>query len=223
MESVSTTVSDGKKPSIMSHICAFLRSILSAILFFPFNVCWGGGNPEVEKARVYLKLDQDGDGQLTQKELEEGVKLWSSERLGTIEGRMDLANKVPASCALNFDRVSRAVLSSLYGLSLNGKKNFIRVEPGIFGRARAAHAIIEAQARGSLHLHLLLWLLFGPIFFARFVHDAVGRETLAKFIDAIVIASLDEAEHAKRSHGAHEHQQLLQGEHRALRHIVALD
>ena len=35
---------------------------------------------------------------------------------------------------------------------------------------RAVHAVTEAQQRGSLHLHLLLWAEYGPTVFARHIH-----------------------------------------------------
>ena len=46
--------------------------------------------------------------------------------------------------------------------------------PGIFGsifKARAYHAVTEAQARGVLHLHILSWLCHGPLWVSPHVHD----------------------------------------------------
>ena len=70
---------------------------------------------------------------------------------------------------------------------------------GFFGstvKARACHSVTEAQARGALHLHILLWLCYGPLWFSRHIHDEDFRCKMGKYIDKIVTASISEAEHA---------------------------
>ena len=70
---------------------------------------------------------------------------------------------------------------------------------GVFGsvvKARALHSVTEAQARGALHLHALLWLLYGPLWFSRHIHDEDFRCKIGKYIDKILTVSISEAEHA---------------------------
>lgn len=132
--------------------------------------------------------------------LNDGEVIWSSARIS----RSATGINSPACCAENFNRVSVAVLTALFGLaSLDSKKEKFGadINPGIFGRgtsARACFAVAEAQARGALHLHILLWLVFGPLFFSRFVHEPEGRELIARFIDSKVQVALDATYHARR-------------------------
>lgn len=132
--------------------------------------------------------------------LNDGVEIWNSNRIS----RFNTAINSPACCAENFERVSIAVLTALFGLAHpNSKKEkFVDdLKPGIFVRgtsARACFAVVEAQARGALHLHILLWLTFGPLWHSRFLHDPESREIIARFIDTKVCAALDEADHERR-------------------------
>ena len=78
---------------------------------------------------------------------------------------------------------------------MDSKKEIISDEArhGIFGsqlHSRAVHAITEAQSRGALHLHILLWLSYGPIWFSRFIHEDKFRNDLGIMVDTIVQASL---------------------------------
>ena len=68
--------------------------------------------------------------------------------------------------------------------------HLLGLREGIFGRCRAAHGVTEAQGRGHLHMHVLLWTVHGPLFFARFLHDAEKRNRLIKRINVLVTAQL---------------------------------
>ena len=129
-------------------------------------------------------------------EMPDGRTIWNSN---TAAARKQIAMFAPATCAANFHCICRAVLEGLFGIGLDRKKEMIRLgQCGILGVVRSASAVIEAQARGSLHLHILLWLLHGPIFFARFVHDPAAQQVLRDFIDGTVTACLSSAQHAQR-------------------------
>ena len=98
-------------------------------------------------------------------EVEKGEVIWNSDDCSNF--RASTAKNSPATSAFYFDLVCKAVLKYLFGVQLDTKKEVLIDEmiSGIFGsalKARAAHAVSEAQARGALHLHILLWLLFGP-------------------------------------------------------------
>ena len=132
--------------------------------------------------------------------LKEGSEIWNSDRIN----RNRTARTSPASCARYFDRVVRAVLKCLFGLASFGSRSEKfgdNVKPGIFGRAtqaRACHAVSEAQARGALHLHVLLWLVLGPLWYARFVHEDEKREAIARFLDTKIQVALSEELHNTR-------------------------
>ena len=132
-------------------------------------------------------------------EFENGKVIWDSKDCN----RMSTAIHSPATCAAYFDSVCKAVLTCLLGLDLDTKKEVIIMDktPGIFGevlKARACHAVTEAQARGALHLHILYWLMYGPLWFSRFVHDDKFCDKLKKYISQCVTASISEAEHSLR-------------------------
>lgn len=66
----------------------------------------------------------------------------------------------------------------------------------IFGELRAGHADTEAQQRGILHLHILLWCTYGSVFFARFVDSDEECAKLCAYFDALVTSSFSAEEHA---------------------------
>jgi len=61
-----------------------------------------------------------------------------------------LAAKNPAACALFFDKMITSFIRIIlcYG----------REEPGIYGRCKAYYGMVEAQGKGTLHCHMLIWL-----------------------------------------------------------------
>ncbi|KAK0184155.1 hypothetical protein F5146DRAFT_1125892 [Armillaria mellea] len=70
----------------------------------------------------------------------------------------------PFASAKFFHLLVKTILEGLFGITVQkspGRHAFTR-EEGIFGRVQAYISTVEAQGRGSLHLHLLLWL-HGPL------------------------------------------------------------
>jgi hypothetical protein len=136
---------------------------------------------------------------------EDAEVVWSSTDAA---GRNACANMSPGTCARRFNAISIAVLEALCGFGAgneSGEKLRVRRKErdpvemhGVYGEARAAHCITEAQGRGALHLHFLLWLRYGPIFYARFVATAKGREQLTAFLDSIIKAHLSSEVHDER-------------------------
>ena len=89
-------------------------------------------------------------------EVEKGEVIWNSDDCSNF--RTATARNSPATCAAYFDMVCKAVLKYLFGVQLDAKKEVLIDEmiAGILGsalKARAAHGVPEAQARGALHLH----------------------------------------------------------------------
>jgi hypothetical protein len=64
---------------------------------------------------------------------------------------------------------------------------------GVLGPTKAYFGTVESQGRGSLHLHLLIWLNHDltPTQLKEKIHDAAFREKLLKYIEDIIKEDLD--------------------------------
>ena len=100
--------------------------------------------------------------------------------------RMQVADAHPATCAARFDTVCKAVMEELCGVSLDAKKESLPKRRGLFGVVRAVKGVAEAQARGELHLHWLVWAMFGPLFYGRWVHTGEGLARIRDYLDRVV-------------------------------------
>ena len=88
--------------------------------------------------------------------------------LKSLYERMDFVNSNPAACSQVFDMLSRVIFRVLFELDIDaykGRRTSVRHfdaerKGGIFGKLKAIYGVLEAQARGALHLHALL---FGEI------------------------------------------------------------
>ena len=64
----------------------------------------------------------------------------------------------PFASALFFHTIINAVLHTLVGLNGYERNQTLHRKKGIFGTVSAFIGTVEAQGRGTLHLHMLLWL-----------------------------------------------------------------
>lgn len=67
----------------------------------------------------------------------------------------------PYVAALFFNVLLAAVLDAFFGIKSDGRGHVER-RPGILGRVRYYVGAVEAQNRGTLHLHILFWLEDSP-------------------------------------------------------------
>ncbi|KAF7315758.1 ATP-dependent DNA helicase [Mycena indigotica] len=67
----------------------------------------------------------------------------------------------PFAAAEYFHLVIRLLLREMLGIKV-GERGAITRNPGVLGEVNAYIGTVEAQGRGSLHLHLLLWLHGAP-------------------------------------------------------------
>jgi len=76
--------------------------------------------------------------------------------------RTNLQKGNPAYCCIVFDLLVRAVIEELLQCQACGReeKKTKHSRRGIFGRSFLNFAVVEAQGRGSLHVHGLLWTEF---------------------------------------------------------------
>jgi hypothetical protein len=68
----------------------------------------------------------------------------------------------PFSVAKYFHFIMKCVLEILFGIKKNVRGRIER-EEGIFGEVQSYVGTVEAQGRGTLHLHMLLWLKDAPM------------------------------------------------------------
>lgn len=97
----------------------------------------------------------------------------------------------PYASAKFFHFMIETILEVLFGISKRRNGIFLRKE-GIFGRVKSYIGTVEAQGRGSLHLHLLLWLEGAPT--AKELKSAlknnIFREKVKTFIKETIRADI---------------------------------
>lgn len=81
--------------------------------------------------------------------------------LPTLTQRMQVVALDPVACAMNFQRLMDGFVSVLLGFDTVASTS--RPEGGIFGHCSGFFGCVETQGRGSLHLHLLVWLHGAPM------------------------------------------------------------
>ncbi|RDB28920.1 ATP-dependent DNA helicase RRM3 [Hypsizygus marmoreus] len=98
----------------------------------------------------------------------------------------------PFASARYFHTIIRIVLEEMFGITVRRGHNIERRE-GIFGVVNSYIGTVEAQGRGSLHLHLLLWLKDSPT--SNEMQSALSSEAFSEkmrnFIKANIRADID--------------------------------
>lgn len=99
----------------------------------------------------------------------------------------------PYAAARYFHFMIRTILEQLFGIK---KRPGGRIErkDGILGRVKSYIGTVETQGRGTLHLHLILWLEDSPS--SEDVQDALKlpafREKVKSYIDSTIRADIQE-------------------------------
>ncbi len=98
----------------------------------------------------------------------------------------------PFASAKFFHFVIKIILEELVGFTKKGNGQFIR-KPGVFGTVQAYIGTVEAQGRGTLHLHLILWLKDAPS--SSDMQEALKsedfRNKIQSFIDSVIQADIE--------------------------------
>jgi hypothetical protein len=119
---------------------------------------------------------------------------FSSTSNSTSEIRSQTIACDPHASSEFFHFIIKAVLEELFGLYGHDthRKKKVRKE-GIFGRVASYIGTVEAQGRGSLHLHIVLWLCEAPI--ADMMKELLKKESfrhrVANFIDKTIKGDVD--------------------------------
>lgn len=99
----------------------------------------------------------------------------------------------PFSSAQFFHLIIGAVIEILFGIQKNPSGRIKRRE-GIFGWVRGYIGTVEAQGRGTLHLHMMIWLLGAPSAdrMQTLLQGEAFRERVCKYIAAVIKADIDD-------------------------------
>ena len=89
----------------------------------------------------------------------------------------------PVAAARYFRFVTHALLDGMFGIKVQTSR--INRRKGLFGTIKSYYGLIEAQGRGSLHLHMFLWFANNPTSeeLVELLKDVAYREKVKRFIE----------------------------------------
>lgn len=94
----------------------------------------------------------------------------------------------PYAAALFFQLIIYAVLENLLGIQGYSRAHPVLRKKGILGNAEAYIGTIEAQGRGTLHLHMLLWLSGSPT--TAQMQERLQRDDFRHKIEAFIASNI---------------------------------
>jgi len=102
--------------------------------------------------------------------------------------------KDPYAAARFFHFVVAAVLEELFGITGTKRGRKVSRKDGIVGRVNSYIGTVEAQGRGTLHLHIIMWLVGAPTSeeMKSLLTSESFRERVCDFIRATISADIDE-------------------------------
>lgn len=100
----------------------------------------------------------------------------------------------PFAAAKFFHFMIKVILEELFGIKVNAKDHSISRERGVLGVLEAYVGSVEAQGRGTLHLHILLWLRGAPTptEMRDLLQTDTFRQRIRDYIGTTIKASLDD-------------------------------
>ncbi|CAF0983083.1 unnamed protein product [Brachionus calyciflorus] len=111
---------------------------------------------------------------------------------------IDIAND-PVSQSLNFDILIENFINFILG-----EKNCNNL--GIFGKINGYYGMVEAQARGSLHIHFLIWIedSLNPDEYEKFIDNPANKLKLLNYINRHVKCNLSDFRSDWKEKSTHE-------------------
>lgn len=102
----------------------------------------------------------------------------------------------PYAVAKFFHFVVNVLIEELFGIRASRPSDPIKRTEGIFGKVAAYIGTVEAQGRGTLHLHIMLWLCGAPTStkMKHALQSESFRSRVTSFIKANIRADLDGAD-----------------------------
>jgi hypothetical protein len=105
--------------------------------------------------------------------------------------RLKQASENPVSLSQFFYILIRNILGKLF-------KGDNKDKGGIFGPLAAYYGMVEAQNRGTLHIHLMLWIKGAPtpdVLFEKLSADPTFQASLFSYLNSIIKNDLDDYQH----------------------------
>ncbi|PPQ81034.1 hypothetical protein CVT26_002879 [Gymnopilus dilepis] len=156
--------SDGYKIMLRNEIRALITYRGTPTLFITLNPS------DVDHPLV--RLIAGDEFRLQDMSLGEDMKEWQ---------RKLFAARNPASCARFFDYVITKFLEVILGFGKDGG--------GLYGKCDAYYGVVEAQGKGTLHLHLLVWLQghLSPQALRDKMNSSEGyKEAMFKWLESVI-------------------------------------
>lgn len=99
----------------------------------------------------------------------------------------------PLASASFFHFIIETMLETLFAVRIHTTKNQVDNRIGIFGYVSGYFGVIEAQGRGSLHVHMLLWLKHAPNAdeMLELLTSSQFREKIVAYVDHNIRTHLD--------------------------------
>jgi hypothetical protein len=120
----------------------------------------------------------------------------TSMNLGTANlKRLYTAN--PVAAAESFNRKFDVIIEDFFGFKPAGKRS---KAPGtsMLGRSFAHYSVVEAQGRGSLHVHLLFWGSFCPQLIQAAATSVKYRDIVSQALESMFTCELPRQTHMER-------------------------
>ncbi|KAJ3574918.1 hypothetical protein NP233_g1427 [Leucocoprinus birnbaumii] len=107
--------------------------------------------------------------------------------------RAEVIAKDPVAGAFFCHYVIRGVLGELFGLEAAHGSSHVSRKEGVLGKVAAYVGTIESQGRGTLHLHILLWLEECPTqqLMSKALEYPAFRERVKDYISSVIHADID--------------------------------
>ncbi|RXW19324.1 hypothetical protein EST38_g6531 [Candolleomyces aberdarensis] len=156
--------SAAQKLKMRNEIRSMMISLGAPTLFVTLNPS-DKDNPLVQ---IYADTEHDVESILRGGELSD----WE---------RRVLASKKPVACAKFFDAVVKAFINTVLRCG--------KPDTGLYGKCIGYYGAVEAQGRGTLHCHMLVWLHGHPpprALRQRLQQSAMYREKLALWLESIM-------------------------------------
>lgn len=105
----------------------------------------------------------------------------------------------PYAAAEFFQIIIKAIIEELMGIKAHNKHAHIQRDDGIFGRVSSYIGTVEAQGRGTLHLHMMIWLegsLTAEAMKEALLHEKF-RDRIKAFIEKNIKAVIEGKTHAE--------------------------
>lgn len=96
----------------------------------------------------------------------------------------------PYAAARFFHFIIRVLLEEVFGIKQAGQRSDLKRKKGVMGTVEAYIGTVEAQGRGTLHLHMIIWLSGAPTSpkMKELLQSEVFRQRVAEFISVNICA-----------------------------------